>query len=670
MIYRIRNIHLSSETLGILTIILLGLFIRLYGLGWGLPDIYEEATPLKTAWKMWNWDRSMGIDPNPHFFNYPSFMIYLHFGLQALLFGLMKFRGAVGNAIDYQIKYIVDATPWYLLGRLVSTIFSLGTIVFTYLIGYRIGSRRIGLLAALFIALNAFFIERSQMIEVDVPLTFGAMFAIWAALRILHTPTLQNYIIAGLAVGSATAMKYTGAFLIIPVVYAHSVVMISGICTRKAMIRNLIATGIAAVLIFALSSPFIIIDFKSFYSDLLVEQEHMDVGHFGLGDDPSLMFYASALYHSLLGSVLTLSSIAGFVYFLIFRRRQESYVVIAFIIPYITTLSLWSMRADRYLLPILPLFVILAAGFIVWLSELNSMRSKFNSYRIAALVFLVLMVTGPQIYKHHNRIESYRNDPRLLAKNWIESNIPSGAWIVTERYGPELFQAATLLQVQPEARRPLMAALDERPIYPMQIMQMYQTNPERSAPFYDLRLYDIADFVITSSSVKSRYERDPKRFWKQIQFYRDLDENYEKVRVFHSDNQFGPIQTIYRNTVRRKPFGQRGTVTGPNRIDGNDRFILERLGSFYLHVGLNYEIYSYPSEALKSYNLALEYPTPTPITAMLVMRKTSCLSKLGRNNEIQPFLQNMILNTRDARLREFCQKILEIQMFTTRDDDH
>ena len=42
--------------------------LRLLGIGWGLPDIFEEATLLVRAWTMWGWGTGQPIDLNPHFF--------------------------------------------------------------------------------------------------------------------------------------------------------------------------------------------------------------------------------------------------------------------------------------------------------------------------------------------------------------------------------------------------------------------------------------------------------------------------------------------------------------------------------------------------------------------------------------------------------------------------
>jgi hypothetical protein len=229
---------------------------------------------------------------------------------------------------------------------------------------------------------------------------------------------------------------------------------------------------------------------------------------------------------------------------------------------------------------------------------------------------------------------------------------------VTERYGPELFPASKFLQVQPEARQPLMDALSGRPVYSVQTLQMHQTDPGMSAPFYDLSLYDDADFVITSSAVRSRYERDPERFSRHIRFYRRLEGTFDRVKVFRGPDGSGPVLTLYHNAPRRIPFGNRRTVSGPPRLDLGPGSGRERLSEFYYRMGLNYEVFSFTEEAMQSYDLALEYPAPPAMTAMLIFRKTGCLSRLGRGHEIPAFLQQMIATTRNESVRSFCRRLL------------
>jgi len=70
---------LRKEAAVALSIVALAVALRAVGIGWGLPDLFEEATPFRKAWDMWGWGHDRGIDFNPHFFNYPTFTFYLQF---------------------------------------------------------------------------------------------------------------------------------------------------------------------------------------------------------------------------------------------------------------------------------------------------------------------------------------------------------------------------------------------------------------------------------------------------------------------------------------------------------------------------------------------------------------------------------------------------------------
>jgi len=46
-------VNLKQKELGVVIVSLaLGAILRGVGLGWGLPDLFEEATPLRKAWGM------------------------------------------------------------------------------------------------------------------------------------------------------------------------------------------------------------------------------------------------------------------------------------------------------------------------------------------------------------------------------------------------------------------------------------------------------------------------------------------------------------------------------------------------------------------------------------------------------------------------------------------
>ena len=64
-------INTYKENRILLFILLLGVCLRLWYIDWGLPELFEEATPLTISWKFWNWGNP-GFNFNPQFFNYPA----------------------------------------------------------------------------------------------------------------------------------------------------------------------------------------------------------------------------------------------------------------------------------------------------------------------------------------------------------------------------------------------------------------------------------------------------------------------------------------------------------------------------------------------------------------------------------------------------------------------
>src|SRR5678815_3498092 len=89
--------RIAAIGLGVLVI---ALALRLYGLGWGLPAVYEEAYPFKKSWDMWGWGPHAKFDPNPHFFNYPTFYFYVQFVGQALLLLILRVGGVIHSTLD------------------------------------------------------------------------------------------------------------------------------------------------------------------------------------------------------------------------------------------------------------------------------------------------------------------------------------------------------------------------------------------------------------------------------------------------------------------------------------------------------------------------------------------------------------------------------------------
>ena len=295
----------------IASVLLVTVAVRLYGIGWGLPHVYEEARPLKTAWQMWGWGPDASLDLNPHFFNYPTLSIYVQFTGQAALYAGMRTARAVRSTDDFRVRYHSDPSPFYLLGRLINVVFGALTVLLLYRItmpgrlarpGRPTGPGRPatalrpreGLVAALLLAVNLFHVSRTQMIEVDVPLTFFAVLTIAFSLALVDAPTRKRYALVGLAAGLAAATKYTGALLLFPIVAAHFIAWRSS-GGRGADWRGLLLAGAVFAATFIAASPFVVADAAAFWKDFAAEQSHMRLGHFGVDDQSAWLYYSVAL---------------------------------------------------------------------------------------------------------------------------------------------------------------------------------------------------------------------------------------------------------------------------------------------------------------------------------------------------------------------------------------
>ena len=101
-------------------------------------------------------------------------------------------------------------------GRILSALADIASVGMIYIIGRRLFSTRIGLLAAFFMASSAINVQSSHFYR---PETFSALFCLfvfWALIRLYDEQRLRDVLIVGALLGLALSPKINVVFLVLP----------------------------------------------------------------------------------------------------------------------------------------------------------------------------------------------------------------------------------------------------------------------------------------------------------------------------------------------------------------------------------------------------------------------------------------------------------------------
>ncbi len=505
-------------------ILLLALVARLVGIGWALPSVYhvDEITLVRAA---------MGMrfgDLNPHFFDWPSLYKYLNF---FLFTAFIKFR------VPFQLLFGVETmrralpfwwgstAPFHLLTRLLTMWFDLGSVGLTFLIGRKLYSKQVGLLAALVMALSFTNIHGVQYSRVDVPTLFFVLLSFWFSRRLLQGLALRDYLLAGLFAGLAASTKYNGALVVVPLVVAY--LLRVGSLSNLSILRRLsvdgmklLLSGVAAVGGFLLGSPYFLLDFKNAWGSVGKEGSFLwQIQHTGHG-----LNWWEFVRRSMLpdwGVLMCLLFLGG-VLWAIKKHRPKDILLSSFPLAYFAYAGSWGIVRSHYILLLYPFLAILAVRF------LGEFFMPSVGRQLRWLVLVVCLI-HPFLRVVENDISGLRGDTRNLARDWILENIPFETSIALDGSQLTSYLGGSL---------PILPRIEDGRgyfLHPFEkVVLEYGRDWERMIEEFKERS---VRFFVSSSFVHSRYEDQT--------FYELLDENADLVKSFPAHWRAGPDIEIY-----------------------------------------------------------------------------------------------------------------------------
>ena len=414
----------------IVAVLALATVLRGWAIDWGAPYLYhpDEHLVLHPAVNM-----VREGDLNPHWFQYPSLLIYLQAGvvagLQPIIHAPLTTDPAVNRTGPWDA--LPAQWPFALGGRLMVVTFAVLGAWLLYRAGAVYSAAPAGVAAALFLVSSQLHNESSHYLTTDVPaatlLTAALLFSAHAAQR--HA--VSSFAAAGFFAGLAAGTKYTaGVVLVVPLAVALS-------SSFRDTLHRGGATIVAAAAGFLVACPFALLDFPTLWSGIV--QQRRNYLH-GPGGPNNWRWYLHYLYTLGLGRPLAVTCAIGLGGGLVrgagtWAQRRLSLALVVVPVVYFVLLSSYQSRTERNLIPILPFICLLGAD----LGWRITRRLGHGRTAAAAFALVVCLVAAPGVLSclRYDRQLS-RQDTRTVALEWIEANLPPGSRIAREEYTPQV----------------------------------------------------------------------------------------------------------------------------------------------------------------------------------------------------------------------------------------
>jgi 4-amino-4-deoxy-L-arabinose transferase-like glycosyltransferase len=378
----VARLRRSSPLLGLLA---LAATLRLIGIQYGLPfgNLLnpDEQNIVPRAWRMVH-----GGGPDPHWFDYPTLLLYVFAPFQAW-----------------------QDEPSYLTARLIVAVIGTGAVAAAWWLGRAAYGTISGWVAAAVVAVETIGVAYSHMAVTDVAMT--ALVTVSLALAVTNRVEW-----AGLAAGLAASAKYPAVFLVAPL-------LVAGWKQWRRLAISLALAGLA----FVATSPYVLVHPHQAWSDASRLQRLARDGWLGFEHDSWALFSFTGKLWSGLGPVLVVS-VVGLV--LALRRHSRTDLILAaFVLVYLADLLTIRAHFDRYVLPLVPPLAVLA-----------------GRQRALAPLTLALCIV-PLVWTIGDDARLTRTDTRVVAQRWVAAHLPPGASVAAESSTPSIGRRVLDLQL-------------------------------------------------------------------------------------------------------------------------------------------------------------------------------------------------------------------------------
>ena len=416
---------------------------------------------------------------NPHWFPLGSVLLYT----------IVLFRFLLAPFTD------IGALDMSYVGRPLSALADVGSVLVVYLLGRRIYGRNVGLLAAAFVALAVIHIQNSHFYRPETIITLLVLASFLFMFKLLDKGRLRDSALLGLMVGLAFAIKVSVLPLVLPLLFTYGILLLTrlgGGLERPSLRRigriaghSLLATGVALG-VFTLLTPYAFIDVAEFLKDTTWEADIASTA----GKVPYTIQYigATPFWYELrqsalwgLGLPLGIVAWLGLLFTIVMAvkskaTRKRELLLLLWVVPNLILVSNFEVKFLRYLFPVMPFLILMGSRMLFssldWAKALSSkaqkallapgtvpltsdivrrtnLKNTLARYAPrAAIVGIALVVAATGFYALAFETVYSRPHPAIQASRWINENIPRGTTILTDNHWDEGIPELYTYQVQ------------------------------------------------------------------------------------------------------------------------------------------------------------------------------------------------------------------------------
>ena len=324
------------------------------GMAVGVPDFWTalsaERSPL-----------------NPHWFPLGSVLIY----------ALVLIRSVAELFTDW------GALDLRFAGRALAALADVASVWLMYVIGRRMYGQWTGILAAAFTTFAVIHIQHAHFYRPEPFTVFTSLAATWAMLRFIDTGRARDAALLGVLVGLAMAPKVSVAPILAPLALTFL-----WVCKDRAgrrwsdltvaaavrFVPVILLAGLAALAAYFITTPYALLDYSQMIGDIR-EQSRMVRDAFVMPftrqyvDTPALWYQIRQTTVWGLGLPLGIAAwlAAPFTAWLAWRggiAQRADLLLLAWAIPGFVFLELFEVKFLRYVFPLLPFYVLMAARML------------------------------------------------------------------------------------------------------------------------------------------------------------------------------------------------------------------------------------------------------------------------------------------------------------------